>query len=88
MPQRYSKPEVQISLSNSFNQSVSALSITISAQEAKEIEARAAPNREKVRRMLKEYQLRRSNGDQSANGSISMPVQEKFARYRPASGNG
>ena len=31
MPQRYSKPEVQISLSNSFNQSVSALSITISA---------------------------------------------------------
>ena len=88
MPQRYSKPEVQISLSNSFNQSVSALSITISAQEAKEIEARAAPNREKVRRMLEEYQLRRSNGDQNANGSISMSVQEKFARYRPASGNG
>jgi hypothetical protein len=62
--------EVRISdsLSNSFNQSVSALSITISAQEATEIEARAAPNREKVRRMLEEYQLRRSNGDQNANG--------------------
>jgi hypothetical protein len=38
--------------------------------------------------MLEEYQLRRSNGDQNANGSISMSVQEKFARYRPASGNG
>jgi len=87
-PTRFSKPEVQISLSNSFNHTVNALSITISPEEAREIEARAAPERVKVRRMVDEYQLRRGNGDQNANGSVSLDVQEKFANYRPPSGNG
>ena len=32
-PTRFSRPEIQISLSNSFNQSVNALSITIAPQE-------------------------------------------------------
>ena len=86
-PTRFSKPEVQISLSNSFNHTVNALSITISPEEAREIEARAAPERVKVRRMVDEYQLRRGNGDQNANGSVSLDVQEKFANYRPPSGN-
>jgi hypothetical protein len=36
-------PSVQISLSNSFNQIDNALSITISPEETKEIEAQAAP---------------------------------------------
>ena len=40
---RFSKPEVQISLSNSFNQIDNALSITISPEETKEIETQAAP---------------------------------------------
>jgi hypothetical protein len=34
-PTRFSKPEIQISRNNSFNQTVSALSITISPEEAK-----------------------------------------------------
>src|SRR5215469_15502852 len=84
-PTRFSKPEVQISLNNSFNQTVSALSITISPEEAREIEAQAAPGREKVRRMLEEYQSRRGNGDSAATSSVSMAVREKFANYRPDS---
>jgi hypothetical protein len=87
-PTRFSKPEIQISLSNSFNQTVNALSITISPEEAKEIEAKAAPEREKVRRMVEDYQLRRSNGEWDARGAVSMAVQEKFANYRPTLGNG
>jgi hypothetical protein len=43
---RFSKPEIQISLNNSFNQTVNAHSITISAEEYREIEAQAAPKRE------------------------------------------
>ena len=42
MPQRYSKPEVQISLQNNFTQSVNALTITISLEEFREIESEAA----------------------------------------------
>jgi hypothetical protein len=42
MPQRYSKPEVQISLQNNFTQSVNALTITISPEEFREIESEAA----------------------------------------------
>jgi hypothetical protein len=38
--------------------------------------------------MLEEYQSRRGNGDQETNGSVSLSVQEKFASYRPGSGNG
>ena len=34
---RFAKPEVQISLSNSLNQTVNALSITISPEEIREI---------------------------------------------------
>jgi len=52
---RFAKPEVQISLNNSFNQTVNALSITISAEELREIEAEAAPSRERVRKMFEAY---------------------------------
>jgi hypothetical protein len=54
-PTRFSKPEIQISLSNSFNQTVNALSITIAPEEAQAIEAVAAPVREKVRQMFASY---------------------------------
>jgi hypothetical protein len=38
--------------------------------------------------MLEAYQSRRGNGDSAANSSVSMAVREKFANYRPDSGNG
>jgi hypothetical protein len=54
-PTRFSKPEVQISLSNSFNQTVNALLITISSPEVREIEAQAEPVRASVRKMIEAY---------------------------------
>ena len=51
-PTRFSKPEIQISLNNSFNQTVNALSITISPEEIKKIEAQAAPVREHVKQLF------------------------------------
>jgi hypothetical protein len=85
-PTRFSKPEIQISLSNSFNQTVNALSISISPEEAKEIESKAAPVRESVRQMLEAYRPNQDNGDQEVSGAVSLSVQEKFANYRPDSG--
>jgi hypothetical protein len=87
-PTRFSKPEVQISLSNSFNQTVNALSITISAEEAQEIEAKAELNRAKVRELFSQYRPSPRNSEQDASSSVPISVQEKFANYRPASGNG
>ena len=55
---RWAKPEVQI---------VNALSITISPEEVREIEAEAAPAREKVRKMFAAYRpgaLGNGNGDE------------------------
>jgi hypothetical protein len=76
-PTRFSKPEVQISLSNSFNQTVNALSITISPEEVKELNARGEETREKVRRMFEEYQQRRGgNGNgHGAGGQRTVEVQ-------------
>jgi hypothetical protein len=85
-PTRFSKPEVQISLSNSFNQTVNALSITISPEEARDIETQAAPNREKIRGMFEAYRpgaLNNGNGDRDRDAAISDSVRQKFANYRP-----
>jgi hypothetical protein len=87
-PTRFSRPEIQISLNNSFNQTVNALSITITRQEIREIEAVAEPVRASVRQMLDRYKPNHGNGDQETNESVSKAVQEKFAGYRPGSGNG
>src|SRR5262249_61079449 len=68
-PTRFSKPEVQISLSNSFNQTVNALSITITPAEAREIEAQAEPGREDVGQVMADYLKRREGpapGEESA----------------------
>jgi hypothetical protein len=63
-PTRFSKPEVQISVSNSFNQTVNALSITISAEEARQIEEEASESRAKVREMFARYRpALRGNGN-------------------------
>jgi hypothetical protein len=63
MPQRYSKPEVQIAINNSFNQTVNALSITIAPEEIREIEAQAEPVRRKVREMMATYRAGLGNGN-------------------------
>jgi hypothetical protein len=72
-PTRWSKPELQISLNNSFNQTVNALSITISREEAKQIEEVAGATRVKVREMFAAYQptLSHGNGRQSAALAVS-----------------
>jgi hypothetical protein len=64
-PTRFSKPEIQISLNNSFSQTVNALSITISKDEVREIEAQAAPVRELVKERFRQYRpcLGNGNGD-------------------------
>jgi hypothetical protein len=91
-PTRFSKPEIQISLSNSFNQTFNALSITIAPEEARAIEDEAEPVREHVGQLMADYLKRRDGahqGEQAAAASaVSLEVQRKFADYRPASGNG
>jgi hypothetical protein len=69
---RFSKPEIQISLNNSFNQTVNALSITISAEEAQEIEAKAELNRAKVRELFSKYRPSQRNGENASGGSRSV----------------
>jgi len=49
-PTDFSRPETQVALQANVVQN--HLTITISPEEAREIEARAAPEREKVRRMF------------------------------------
>jgi hypothetical protein len=90
---RWSKPEVQISLSNSFNQTVNTLSISISADEAKQIEAQAAPIREKVREMFVAYRPSLGNGDDAQKArlpgeAIRETVARKFEQYRSVNGDG
>ena len=88
------QPEVQISLSNSFNQTVNALSITITPEQAREIDAQALPCRERARELIVEYVKRRGGGSsgeeqEAAPASAYSPeIVEKFANYRPDSGNG
>ena len=62
-PELFSRPEVQLSVSNTANHN--ALSITISLEEAKQIEERAASIRESARQMLEAY-------DRNRNGSHSV----------------
>jgi hypothetical protein len=66
-PTRFSKSEVQISLNNSFNQTVNALSITIAPQEIREIEAVAEPIRASVRQMSVRLKSGCSSNDPKAN---------------------
>src|SRR6516162_8478775 len=48
-PELFSRPEVQLNLIQQNNVTENRLSITISMEEIREIEAEAAPSREKVR---------------------------------------
>ena len=67
-PQRFSRPEVQISLQNTYNQTSNALTIVISKEEYEQINAQAEESRAKVREMFAAYRpgaLRNGNGFQS-----------------------
>ena len=81
MPQRYSKPEVQIAINNSFNQAVNALSITIA--EVRDIEAVAEPVRASVRQMFERYKPHHGSGEEEANAPVSPAVRKKFASTGP-----
>jgi hypothetical protein len=86
MPQRYSKPEILLSLNNSFNQTVNALSITISAEEAKRIEAEAAPIREEIARRVAAYRPGCGNGNGSGAHTVDIqaePVEKPHEELAP-----
>ena len=87
-PTRFSKPEIQISLSNSFNQTVNALSIAFAPEEVRAIEVQAEPVREKVKKLYEQYRPGQNNGDADTGSSVSLAVQEKFANYRPEANKG
>ena len=71
-PTRFSKPEIQISLTISFNQTVNALSITITAGEAKQIEQVAEPVRQSVKAMFAKYKpAQLGNGGRDRESAIS-----------------
>jgi hypothetical protein len=81
---------LQISLQNTFNQTTDALSITITPEEIREIEAQAEPVRQSVKEMYSHYKKDRRSGEEqfAADSAVLMEVREKFANYRPDSGNG
>jgi len=66
-PSRFAKPEVQISLQNNFNQTVNALTITITPQEVREIEAVAEPVRQSVKALYAAHRPNQGNGDHAVN---------------------
>jgi hypothetical protein len=90
-PSRFSRPEVQISLQNTFNPTTNVLTIVISKEEYQQINAQAEESRTKIREMFTAYRpgaLGLGNGDLDRGAAISESVRQKFANYRPSSGNG
>jgi hypothetical protein len=61
-PEIFSRPDVQLNLIQQNNVTENHLTITISPEELKEIEAEAAPAREKVRKMFEAYRPGLGNG--------------------------
>jgi hypothetical protein len=43
--------------------------------------------RQSVKALYAQYLLSQGNGEEAASASVSMAVQEKFANYRPPSGD-
>jgi hypothetical protein len=54
-PEIFSRPEVQLNLIQQNNVALNSLSITISAEEVKQLEDEAAPERERVKQMFAAY---------------------------------
>jgi len=67
-PELFSRPEVQLNLQTNIVQN--NLTITISPQEAHEIEARAEPVRQSVKEMMAKYRPGLGNG----NGQSAAPI--------------
>ena len=68
-PELFSRPEVQLNLSNTTSHNTQV--ITISLEEAERIEAEAAPIREAARQLLEEYE-RNLNGSHSVESSAEI----------------
>jgi hypothetical protein len=60
-PTQFAKPEIQLSFNNSYTQN--NLSINISGQEAKQIEAEAKPVRDAVAGMFQQYRSGNGNSE-------------------------
>jgi hypothetical protein len=72
----FARPEVQLNLIQQNNLTENHLSITITPEEIREIEAQAAPSRAAVRKMFEEYQLRRSgNGNGEKQRTIDVQAE-------------
>jgi hypothetical protein len=72
-PARFARPEIQLNLIQQNNTTMNALSITISAEELRQIEDAASPEREKVRKMFEAYRpgaLGNGNGDRDREAKI------------------
>lgn len=63
-PQQFAKPEIQLNWGNTYNQN--SLTINISAQDAKSIEAQAKPIRDEVSSMFKQYRPQLNDGNGNA----------------------
>jgi hypothetical protein len=75
----FARPEFQFSFNNNLTQN--NLTITISPEEAREIEAEAVPVREKVRALFEEYQQRRGGqGNGNGDGSKTVEVQAESVK--------
>jgi len=61
-PAQFAKPEIQLNWGNTYNQN--NLSINISGQDAKAIEAQAKPIREEVTQMFEQYRPQLSDPEQ------------------------
>jgi hypothetical protein len=73
-PELFSRPEVQLNLIQQNNVTENHLSITISSQEVREIEAQAEPVREKVRKMVEAYRPGAvGNGNGSGERAVDIP---------------
>jgi hypothetical protein len=83
-PELFSRPEVQLNLIQQNNATVNGLSITITPEEVRDIEAVMEPVRASVRHMFERYKPNHGNAEAKTNGSVSKAVQEKFASYRPS----
>jgi hypothetical protein len=71
----FARPEVQLNLIQQNNVTENHLSITISSQEAKQIEAQAEPVREKVRKMVAAYRLGQGNGNGSGVRTVDVQAE-------------
>jgi hypothetical protein len=85
-PTRCSKPEIQLKLNNTHNQTVNAFSITIRAEEYRQLEALAEPNRAGIKEMFAKYKLVWATATRVQVDQSQCLCQQKFANYCPRSG--